>query len=87
IASILAITANHLKAVLVEPDVNSLNVSVEAIEKAITPHTKAILAVHLYGQLADMPKIMQLAQQHHLLVLEDSAQAHGAEMQGIRAGH
>ncbi len=61
IASILAITANHLKAVLVEPDVNSLNVSVEALEKAITPNTKAILAVHLYGQLADMPKIMQLA--------------------------
>ena len=87
IASILAITANHLKAVLVEPDVNSLNISVEALEQAITPHTKAILAVHLYGQLADMPKIMQLAQQHHLLVLEDSAQAHGAEMQGIRAGH
>ncbi len=87
IASILAITANHLKAVLVEPDVDSLNISVEALEQAITPHTKAILAVHLYGQLADMPKIMQLAQQHHLLVLEDSAQAHGAEMQGIRAGH
>jgi dTDP-4-amino-4,6-dideoxygalactose transaminase len=87
IASILAITANHLKAVLVEPDVNSLNISVEALEQAITPHTKAILAVHLYGQLADMPKIMQLAQQNHLLVLEDSAQAHGAEMQGIRAGH
>ena len=87
IASILAITANHLKAVLVEPDVNSLNISVEALEQAITPHTKVILAVHLYGQLADMPKIMQLAQQHHLLVLEDSAQAHGAEIDGIRAGH
>ena len=87
IASILAITANHLKAVLVEPDVDSLNISVEALKQAITPHTKAILAVHLYGQLADMPKIMQLAQQHHLLVLEDSAQAHGAEMQGIRAGN
>ena len=87
IASILAITANHLKAVLVEPDVNSLNVSVEALEKAITPNTKAILAVHLYGQLADMPKIMQLAQQHHLLVLEDSAQAHGAEIEGICAGN
>ena len=87
IASILAITANNLKAVLVEPDSKSLNISVEALEQAITLKTKAILAVHLYGQLADMPKIMQIAKQHKLLVLEDSAQAHGAEIEGIRAGN
>ena len=87
IASILAITANNLKAVLVEPDSKSLNISVEALEQAITLKTKAILAVHLYGQLADMPKIMQIAIQHKLLVLEDSAQAHGAEIEGIRAGN
>ena len=87
IASILAITANNLKAVLVEPDSKSLNISVEALEQAITLKTKAILAVHLYGQLADMPKIMQIAKQHKLLVIEDSAQAHGAEIEGIRAGN
>ena len=87
IASILAITANNLKVILVEPDVNSLNISIEAIEQAITPKTKVILAVHLYGQLADVRKIMQLAQQYHLLVLEDSAQAHGAEIDGVRAGN
>ena len=87
IASILAITANNLKAVLVEPDSKSLNISVEALEQAITLKTKAILAVHLYGQLADMPKIMQIAKQYNLLVIEDSAQAHGAEIEGIRAGN
>ncbi|QPF38402.1 DegT/DnrJ/EryC1/StrS family aminotransferase [Acinetobacter sp. TTH0-4] len=87
IASILAITANNLKAVLVEPDSKSLNISVEALEQAVTLKTKAILAVHLYGQLANMPKIMQIAKQHNLLVLEDSAQAHGAEIEGIRAGN
>ncbi|OAL75807.1 aminotransferase [Acinetobacter sp. SFB] len=87
IASILAITANNLKAVLVEPDSKSLNISVEALEQAITLKTKAILAVHLYGQLADMPKIMQIAKQYNLLVIEDSAQAHGAEIDGIRAGN
>jgi len=87
IASILAITANNLKAVLVEPDSKNFNISVVALKQAITPNTKVILAVHLYGQLADMPKIMQLAQQHHLLVLEDSAQAHGAEVEGIKAGN
>lgn len=87
IASILAITANNLKAVLVEPDSKSLNISVEALKQAITLKTKAILAVHLYGQLADMPKIMQIAKQYNLLVIEDSAQAHGAEIKGIRAGN
>lgn len=87
IASILAITANNLTPVLVEPDEQSLNISVDAIQSAITEKTKVILAVHLYGQLADMPKIMQIAQQHNLLVLEDSAQAHGAQIDGKKAGN
>ncbi|MCG2608810.1 DegT/DnrJ/EryC1/StrS family aminotransferase [Acinetobacter sp. SM34] len=87
IASILAITANNLTPVLVEPDEQSLNISPTAIQAAITAKTKVILPVHLYGQLADMPKIMQIAQQHHLLVLEDSAQAHGAEIDGKKAGN
>ncbi|ENV13640.1 DegT/DnrJ/EryC1/StrS family aminotransferase [Acinetobacter schindleri] len=87
IASILAVTANHLIPVLVEPDENSFNISIEAIRAAITPKTKVILPVHLYGQLANMSAIMQIAQQHNLLVLEDSAQAHGAEVEGKKAGN
>lgn len=87
IASVLAITANHMKPVLVEPDQNDFNISIEAIRAAITPKTKVILPVHLYGQLANMPAIMQIAKQHNLLVLEDSAQAHGAEIEAKKAGN
>jgi len=87
IASILAITANHLTPVLVEPDEQSLNISADAVQSAITAKTKVILPVHLYGQLADMPRIMQIARQHGLLVLEDSAQAHGAQIDGRKAGN
>ena len=87
IASILAITANNLKPVLVEPDLNSFNIDPNKIEKAITKKTKVILPVHLYGQLADMPAIMNIAKRHNLLVLEDSAQAHGASLDNKKAGN
>jgi dTDP-4-amino-4,6-dideoxygalactose transaminase len=87
IASILAITENRLKPVLVEPDVVTYNLCPVKAAAAITPKTKAIVAVHLYGQLAPMPEIMALADQHQLLVLEDSAQAHGAEIHGKKAGN
>lgn len=87
IASILAITANNLTPVLVEPDINTYNIDPIKIQQAITAKTRAILPVHLYGQLADMPKIMQIAKQHNLLVLEDSAQSHGAQIQGKKAGN
>lgn len=87
IASILAITENRLKPVLVEPDAATYNLSVENTRQAITPKTKAILVVHLYGQLADMPALMALAEEHDLLVLEDSAQAHGASIDGRKAGN
>lgn len=87
IASILAITANNLKPVLVEPDESSLNISIDTIRSAITVRTKVILPVHLYGQLANMPAIMKVAEQNNLLVLEDSAQAHGAKIDGKRAGN
>ena len=87
IASILAITENRLRPVLVEPDEETFNLSVSNLERAITVKTKAILAVHLYGQLADMPNIMDIAQRHNLLVLEDSAQAHGASIGGRKAGN
>lgn len=86
IASILAISANDLTPVLVEPDPYSYNIDPSKIEAAITDKTKVILPVHLYGQLAAMPEIMALAKKYKLLVLEDSAQAHGAQMQGIKAG-
>lgn len=87
IASILAITANNLTPILVEPNINSYNLDPDLIEAAITSRTKAILPVHLYGQLADMPSIMAIANKHNLLVLEDSAQAHGAEINGKKAGN
>lgn len=87
IASILAITANNLKPVLIEPELTSYNIDVRKIEVAITDKTKVILPVHLYGQLAMMPQIMDIANKHNLLVLEDSAQSHGAEMSGKKAGN
>lgn len=86
IASILAISANHLVPVLVEPDLNTYNINPALIEEKITSKTKAILAVHLYGKLADMPSINQIAKQHQLIIIEDAAQAHGAEIEGKRAG-
>lgn len=87
IASILAITENSLVPILVEPDEVSYNLSVTEAEAAITPKTRAILPVHLYGRVANMPGIMKLAEQHGLLVLEDSAQAHGANLNGKKAGN
>lgn len=87
IASVLAITENKLKPVLVEPDEASYNLCPVNTRAAITTKTKAILAVHLYGQLAPMKAIMAIADEHQLLVLEDSAQAHGASIDGRRAGN
>lgn len=87
IASILAITENRLRPVLIDPDLASYNLCPLKAAAAITPNTKAIIAVHLYGQLAPMPEIMALAEQHNLLVLEDAAQAHGASIVGRKAGN
>ena len=87
IASILAISANQLKPVLVEPDLNTFNLDPAKIEAALTEKTKAILPVHLYGQLAAMPEIMAIAEKYNLLVLEDSAQSHGAALHNKKAGN
>jgi dTDP-4-amino-4,6-dideoxygalactose transaminase len=87
IASVLAITENRLKPVLVEPDERSFNLCPDKVRAAITPKTKAMVAVHLYGQLAPMKALMAIAQEHQLLVLEDAAQAHGATVDGKRAGN
>jgi len=86
IASILAITENQLKPVFVEPNINTYNICPEKIKQAITPKTKIILAVHLYGQLAPMQEIMTIANEYQILVLEDSAQAHGASINEKLAG-
>ncbi|EGR2796179.1 DegT/DnrJ/EryC1/StrS family aminotransferase [Vibrio navarrensis] len=87
IASILAITENRLTPVLVEPDINTYNLSSENIKAAITSNTKAILPVHLYGLISPMPEIMRIAKEYDLLVLEDCAQAHGASIDGKKAGN
>ncbi len=86
IASILAITENNLIPVLVEPDPETFNLTSDGINSAITDKTKVILPVHLYGQISPMLEIMEIAKKYGLLVLEDCAQAHGAEIAGRRAG-
>ncbi|MCI7411929.1 DegT/DnrJ/EryC1/StrS aminotransferase family protein [Helicobacter bilis] len=86
IASILAISDNGCKPIFVEPSLQTYNVDVEKIESAITPNTKAILVVHLYGQVVEMQKVWELAQKHKLAIIEDCAQAHGAIYQGKRVG-
>ena len=78
IASVLAILQADLVPVLVEPKLETFNINPELITAKITPKTKAILAVHLYGQLSDMQTINTVAQTNNLLVIEDAAQAHGA---------
>ena len=86
IASILSILQAGLKPVLCEPDWESCNIDPEKIEELITPRTKAIMAVHLYGRCADIPQIGKIAKKHSLKVIEDSAQAHGATIGGKRTG-
>ena len=82
IASILAILQADLIPVLVEPDEKTFNLNPALITEKITSKTKAILAVHLYGQLADMQKINLIANENNLLIVEDAAQAHGAVRSG-----
>lgn len=86
IASILAITANNLKPVLVEPDSETFNLSPDNVRAAISSKTKAILPVHLYGQLCPMIEIQEIANEFGLLVIEDSAQSHGANIEGKKSG-
>lgn len=85
-ATVEAIELVGAKTVLVDIEPRTYNIDPAAIEAAITPATKAIIPVHIYGQMAQMDRIMALAEQHSLLVIEDAAQAHGAEYQGRRAG-
>ncbi len=87
IASILSISENGCTPILVEPCLENYNIDVDKIEEKITPNTKAILLVHLYGQAVEMEKIWAIAQKYNLKIIEDSAQAHGAYYQGKRVGN
>ena len=80
IASILAITRNGLKPVLVEPRMDTLEIDDELIEQAITPKTKSILLVHLYGRCAYTERIGELCKKYHLKLVEDNAQANGCQI-------
>lgn len=86
VASVAAVLYAGARPVLVDIDPGSFNMDPATIEAAITPRTKALLPVDLYGQTADMDPIMEIAQRHGLVVIEDAAQAHGAKYKGRSAG-
>lgn len=86
IATWLAVSHAGATPVPVDPDERTYNINPELIEAAITPRTKAIIAVHLYGQPADMAAIQAIAVKHGLRLIEDAAQAHGARYHGVRVG-
>lgn len=86
IATALATSYIGAKTVLVDPDQATFNLSEEGIEAAITDKTKAIIPVHLYGQSADMDPILRIAEKYNLKIVEDCAQAHGAEYKGRKIG-
>ncbi len=87
IATILAITDNRLKPVLVEPDIDTYNLDISLIEQHITKRTKAILIVHLYGQVCWSKELEDIAKKYNLKIIEDNAQAIGAEWNGIKTGN
>jgi dTDP-4-amino-4,6-dideoxygalactose transaminase len=86
VATVSAIDYTGARPVLVDIDPQSFTIDPAKIEAAITPRTRAILPVHLYGRPADMNPILAIARRHNLVVIEDAAQAHGAEYQGRRVG-
>jgi dTDP-4-amino-4,6-dideoxygalactose transaminase len=86
VATAAAVVYAGARPVFVDVDPESFTMDPALIEAAITPRTKAILPVHLYGQVADMDPIVEIARRHGLVVIEDAAQAHGAEYKGRRAG-
>ncbi|MCW3160389.1 DegT/DnrJ/EryC1/StrS family aminotransferase [Chryseobacterium oryctis] len=87
IASILAISDNNLVPILVEPEINTYNINISKIEEKITPKTKAILIVHLQGRVVFSNQLKEIAKKHNLKIIEDNAQAIGAEWDGIKSGN
>lgn len=79
IATVEVVELLGLKLVLVDPEPDTFNISTEEVRKAITPHTKAIVPVHLFGQCADMEPLLEISRQHGIHIVEDAAQATGAE--------
>ena len=86
VATVLAVVEAGLQPVFVEPDELTFNLDPNLVRKAIGPRTRGILPVHLYGQCAEMDSLREIAQSNGLMLLEDAAQAHGAEYHGCRAG-
>ena len=86
IASILAISQNGCEPILVEPDINTYNIDADLIEEKVTARTKAIMAVHLYGQICPIDKIKAVAEKYNLMIIEDACQSHGGVYKGKRAG-
>ncbi len=86
IATILAVLQNNLKPVLVEPDIQTYNIDPSKIEAAITSKTKALIVVHLYGKCCDMDPILAIVKKHGLVLIEDTAQAHGATYKNGQTG-
>jgi dTDP-4-amino-4,6-dideoxygalactose transaminase len=86
VATVAAVCYTGARPVFVDVDPQSLTLDVSQLEAAITPKTKAILPVHIYGQPADMDPILAIARRHNLIVIEDACQAHGAEYRGRRVG-
>jgi len=86
IATAFAVSDTRAKVILAEPEKSTFNLSVDNLESLLSPNTKAIVPVHLYGQCADMDAINSFAEKHGLYVVEDAAQAHGATYNGKKAG-
>jgi len=86
IATVLAISYVGATPVLVDCSLNNYNIDIGQIEKKITSKTKAIIPVHLYGQVCDMDQILQIAKKHKLFIVEDASQAHGSIYKGAKAG-
>lgn len=86
IATLLSVSDNGLKPILVEPDLNNYNIDLNLIEAHITKKTKAILVVHLYGKICWSPEFERISKKYNLKIIEDNAQAFGAEYHGIKGG-
>lgn len=86
IATILAITDNHLVPILVEPTFEHLELDIDQIEQHITPKTRGVMTVHLYGRIAYNDQLGEICQKHHLKLMEDCAQSHGCAWKGVKTG-